>query len=164
MWIRWLKRYGEAPFCFAMFNKEKQRRSCSHKRQFVCQSSRRLAGQKSLSLEYKTEEMFFSFFTVTYHYKATDHNMIDSWKERRMTGFNLTWYILDPTNKTTPKVISSTQAWRPVRFAPFFRNDDLASLVRMVTLALETRKENMTWDQVTRNIVKEKYEKRSRWC
>ena len=102
----------------------------------------------------------FSSFTVRYRYKAAAaQNLIDSWEEMRMTGFNLSWYILDENRTSqTPMVSSSIQAWQSVQFVPFFRNNR-DNLVKMVSLAIETRKKNMTWEQVTKKIVEEKYER-----
>ena len=159
-WIGWMKTYGEAPFCFAMYNIRRQRRSCDHKRQFICQSPKYLRGKESLTLDYKAEEVFFSSLPVSYHYKADNRDLVNSWQDMRMTGFNLSWYISEKNGTSRPpKKSPPSQKWKPVQFIPGFRDANRNNLVRMVSLAKEVQSQNITWDQVKIRLVKEKYEK-----
>ena len=43
--------------------------------------------------------MTFNSFHVWYKYKAASQQLLDSWKEKRMTGFKLSWRIENPTVK-----------------------------------------------------------------
>ena len=46
-------------------------------------------------LEYKKDQLNFSSFEVWYSFRTTSRSLISSWKEKRMTGFRMTWAILN---------------------------------------------------------------------
>ena len=49
--------------------------------------------------------MTFNSFHVWYKYKAASQQLLDSWKEKRMTGFKLSWRI---ENENPPRLLIAT--------------------------------------------------------
>ena len=64
--------------------------------EFVCQTKQILRGAKTISLTYKKDQLNFPSFFVWYKYKAASQQLLDSWKDKRMTGFRLSWRIENP--------------------------------------------------------------------
>ena len=55
-----------------------------------------MKGEKTLSLTYTKDQLKFSSFLMWYKYKAANKQLLDSWKDKRMTGFRLSWRIENP--------------------------------------------------------------------
>ena len=65
---------------------------------FICQlASPALRGTEKLDLIYTKDQLTFRSFHVWYEYKAASQQVLDSWEDKRMTGFKLTWRIEKPT-------------------------------------------------------------------
>ena len=64
---------------------------------FVCEKVKVLKGGETFSLSYSRDEMTFPSFQLWYNYKAASPQLLDSWKDKRMTGFRLSWKIEKPT-------------------------------------------------------------------
>ena len=61
---------------------------------FVCTVARAVAkGKRKIKLKYKKDQLTFSKFHVWYKYVFTSQNLLGSWKDKRMTGFKLSWRI-----------------------------------------------------------------------
>ena len=71
--------------------------SCSNEYPFICHSppDRVLRGKNNLTLKFTKEELLFTSVTVGYHYRA-NKGLLDSWKDKRMTGFQMNWRIENP--------------------------------------------------------------------
>ena len=65
---------------------------------FVCQSmpDRALRGIRNISLVFSHDEATFSSFRVAYRLKH-NQKLLDSWKDKKMTGFQVSWRIENPT-------------------------------------------------------------------
>lgn len=86
--VKWYRDYG--------WNDE----VCGSTSPFICQSHiLTMKGKVSVRLNYTKEELTFSSFHLWYKYKAASHHLLDSWKDKRRTGFTLNWFIQD-TNGT----------------------------------------------------------------
>ena len=70
--------------------------SCTDTIPFLCQlpTAGVLSGNRTVTLEYRREELTFTSINVLYHYRF-NHELLDSWKNRRMTGFRLSWFLQD---------------------------------------------------------------------
>ena len=53
-------------------------------------------GQRTMKLSYTKDQLNFHSFNVLYKYKAASQQLLDSWKEKRMTGFRFSWKIENP--------------------------------------------------------------------
>ena len=112
---------------------------------FICQlASPSLRGKEKLDLIYKKDQLTFRSFHVWYEYKAASRQVLDSWEDKRMTGFKLTWRIERPTLMTNKSEMA--------------RNNREATpnplLVKIVQLAQYLRmKENMTKGQILDKVV-----------
>ena len=112
---------------------------------FICQlASPSLRGKEKLDLIYKKDQLTFRSFHVWYEYKAASQQVLDSWEDKRMTGFKLTWRIERPTLMTNKSEMA--------------RNNREATpnplLVKIVQLAQYLRmKENMTKGQILDKVV-----------
>ena len=73
-------------------------RSCKDKWPFICQS------KKSITLSYTKDELDFSSISVWYKYKAASQELLDSWKDKRMTGFRFSWKIENPKMTWTSNI------------------------------------------------------------
>lgn len=67
---------------------------------FICKKSFR--GQKHLDMTYTKEQLNFTSFHVWYEYKAATQQLLNSWKDKRMTGFQLSWRIKNSSLSWTP--------------------------------------------------------------
>ena len=119
---------------------------------FICQqSSPVLTGKGKLDLIYKKDQLTFRSFHVWYEYKAASQQVLDSWEDKRMTGFKLTWRIEKPTLVTN----NNSEV--------VYRNHDNSLkpsqtwLVKMVQLAKNLRiKENLTEEQIMDKVIQGK--------
>ena len=100
---------GESMNCVQMNNFQWSDGDCSAMRNFICQSSPcQLTGKTNLTLVYDRQNV--KSFRVWYSYQSASKVLLDSWKERRMTGFRLTWMIEPlPLEVTTSEVGRSIQ-------------------------------------------------------
>ena len=68
--------------------------SCTQSYPFICKVEyAALKGKKTVNLYFTGEQLSFSSFHVWYKYKAASKQLLESWKEKRMTGFRLSWRI-----------------------------------------------------------------------
>ena len=49
-----------------------------------------------MSLTNTKDQLNFSNFLVYYKYKAASKQLLNNWKDKRMTGFRLSWRIENP--------------------------------------------------------------------
>ena len=81
-----------------------------------------------------------------YEYKAASQQVLDSWEDKRMTGFKLTWRIEKPSSD--------------IEVTPAFNDDEKLShrwLVKMVQLAQYLRvKEDLTEEQILDKVIRGK--------
>ena len=72
--------------------------SCTEKLRFICQThSFRMTGNTSLTLELTKSHLLCAYpLHVWYHYQFTSQQLIDSFEDKRMTGFSLSWSIKNP--------------------------------------------------------------------
>ena len=57
-----------------------------------------------MNLAHTKEQVNFSHFSVWYKYKTASQKLLDSWKDKRTTGFRLSWRIENPTLKWTTSI------------------------------------------------------------
>merc|ERR1712223_1423496 len=75
---------------------------------FTCQlASPALRGKEKLDLIYKKDQLTFRSFHVWYEYKAASQQVLDSWEDKRMTGFKLTWRIEKPTLRANSSEVTT---------------------------------------------------------
>ena len=115
------------------------RESFSSSSLFICQlASPALRGKEKLDLIYKKDQLTFRSFHVWYNFKAASQQVLDSWEDKRMTGFKLTWRIERPSSD--------------IEAIPAFNDYEKIShtwLVKMVQLAQYLRvKEDLTEERI----------------
>merc|ERR1712223_871472 len=111
---------------------------------FTCQiASPALRGKEKPDLVYKKDQLTFRSFHVWYDYKAASQQVLDSWEDKRMTGFKLTWRIEKPSSD--------------IEVTPAFNDYEKLShtwLVKMVQLAKYLRVKNtLTEEQILDKVV-----------
>ena len=79
--------------------------------EFICQKNNILKGKRSIRLTYLKNQLNFSNFVVWYKYK-TNQQLLDSWKDKRMTGLRLTWRI---ENENPPLFASISEVGRSIQ-------------------------------------------------
>ena len=86
--------------------------NCGWVRQFLCQRLDILKGRKSMSMAYTKDMLDFPSFTVLYKYKDTNRQLLDNWKDKRMTGLRLSWRI---ESENPPMVASVNEVGRSIQ-------------------------------------------------
>ena len=89
---------------------------------FVCQTkSMSLRKNTSITLEYTMDQLTFPSLEVLYTFTFKNQELLDSWEDKRMTGFKLDWFVQD-RNKTRLTEIKSDEPlnWEPEAAIPKF--------------------------------------------
>ena len=63
-----------------------------------------MIGKRKVNLTYTKDQLNFPGFHIWYNYKAASQNLLDSWEEKRVTGFRLSWRIENPTLAWTTSI------------------------------------------------------------
>ena len=95
-----------------------------------------------MTLEYTMDQLTFPSLEVLYTFTFKNQELLDSWEDKRMTGFKLDWFVQD-RNKTRLTEIKSDEPlkWEPEAAIPKFQE---LNLVRMVRLVAKARVDNIT--------------------
>ena len=90
-------RFGDGD-CVQFLRGKWSTRSCRRATfQFICQKTKIAKGKQIMNIAYKKDQLNFSRFIVLYKYKTADQQLLDSWKNKRMTGLKFSWRIENPT-------------------------------------------------------------------
>lgn len=73
---------------------------------FICQT------KKTVRLTYTKDQLNIPSFHVWYRYKAASQQLLDSWEDKRMTGFQFGWKIEEPRERWT---LSSNEVGRSIQ-------------------------------------------------
>ena len=93
-WGKGYGKTGEGRDCVYIRAKDWRESTCGTTRNFICNSNPHIVReQKKLTLKYTKEEITFSSFSVWYEYNVTGDQMLKEWKDKRMTGVKLTWFL-----------------------------------------------------------------------
>ena len=72
-------------------------RRCSLSGSFICQKEALPSNTKSQNMKYQGDQLAIAGFLLWYKYKAGNRQLLDTWTDKRMTGFRLSWKIDNPT-------------------------------------------------------------------
>ena len=89
---------------------------------------------------------------VHYRYKVSSQELLDSWQDKRITGFRLSWYLQDSNGSILTETIPSMpEDWKSsVTADANYQNQFLAD---MVQLAKSENDKNMSrYEQITKTI------------
>ena len=129
------------------------------KNPFVCQSRKPHVrkGKVSFNREYTKDQLTFSSIEVQYKYHFTSQDLLDSWQDRKVTGFKLNWFLKDSNGSHLTDMMSDlTGQWKhPEVDSPKYQN---LFLETMVQLASKARLSNMSTDYVIKEVTKKKKE------
>ena len=145
--------------------------SCTYRTAFLCQQPYRVI-KGNTTLEYSIRALTFSSIYVAYSY-TFHRGMLDSWEDKRMTGFQLSWRIENPKKLTTISELGrsiKTPGFREKGFGEFFYSADRAYKVTLVLpenievgtgtlviqLEVDTRDDNRWQEEV-------RYPKTAKW-
>ena len=67
-----------------------------------------LSGDTRLVLEYTRDQVNFPYFQVWYKCQVTGQEVLDSWQNKRMTGFKMTWRIDNPALELSTSEVGRT--------------------------------------------------------
>ena len=130
-------------YCIKFKNKKWHTQDCDDwEEQFICQKLNTLERNATTRLSFKKDQLNFSNFNVWYKYKASGQQSLDSWKDKRMTGFRLSWKIANNNEDRRQ------QAPTPVYKAPLL--DD------MILLARDLRFQNVKKEDFLNEIIQQK--------
>ena len=117
---------------------------CNVKLPFICTLETIVRGKANLSFEYGKDQLTSSF-QVRYYYEATNQTLLESWRDKRMTGFRMSWKIENPPlEMTTSEIGKSVQTPGLLNDELFDRGSYMADRAFKSTLVLS---DNVT-DQV----------------
>ena len=124
---------------------------------FVCQSHKhqQRRGSINVTLEYSKEQLTFSSIEVQYKYHFTSQHLIDSWQDKEMTGFSLSWFLKDSNGSRLTEVTPDlTSEWKHLEVdIPKYQNPFLETVVK---LASNARLSNMSTDDVIKKVMQKK--------
>ena len=127
---------------------------------FICQfENPSMTGQEKLELTYKEHQLSFRSFHVWYEYKVPGQQVLDSWEDKRMTGFKLTWRIEKPTLMDNINGEEAKNGNATTSYNNHEKFSDLSRtwLIKTAQLVRHLRiKENMTKEQILGKVVREK--------
>ena len=63
-----------------------------------------MKGKRKVNVVYKEDKLNFPVLYVSYEYKAASQQLLDSWKDKRMTGLRLSWRVESPTVTWTTSI------------------------------------------------------------
>ena len=130
--------------------------NCEHTIPFLCQSSSlTMINKSSISFSFTADDISFSEFSVWYSYSFSSQDLVDSWQDKRMTGFRLSWFLQDSSgNRLTEEKTDMEEAWKLADAdVPRYRNWYLAKMVELASVA---RMKNMTREDILKETIKEK--------
>ena len=158
-WAEWYGHKGNNSNCvvISMYDDYKWRTtSCTdnYKYAFLCQSSpvRVLAGIQSLVLKYSAQNLTFPSLNIHYHYTA-NQQWLDSWQDKRMTGFRLTWFLKHSNGSRLTGTHDMAKDCKLRTKSPGYAEQQL---VNMVQLATQARTENLGSEEVIHRTLLEK--------
>ena len=109
---------GDSSNCvwFSGYYKKWADKTCTLTNPFLCQySSLTITGKTFITLNFTAEELPFSQFIVWYSYSFTNQDLVDSWQDKRMTGFCLSWFLQDSSgSRITEQKTDMEEEWEPV--------------------------------------------------
>ena len=131
--------------------------NCSEELAFICeQRTNVMTGVSSKTLTFKKEQLNMNSITVGYKYEAADRELLTSWKDQRMTGFTLNWFVQDSNGTLiTEKLPHRPEDWKSteVRIDPGY-TDEIFN--QSVLIAMQWRMQNITEEDMIGTIVEEK--------
>ena len=82
---------------------------------FICKHPMQtLTGMEKIHLSYKSDQLNFSSFNVHYQYRASNQQILESFEDKRMTWFKLSWRVKfeepQPITNISEKNTSSSQS------------------------------------------------------
>ena len=152
-WESWSDSEGD---CVRIKNGKWRATACSSEKQFVCQKKSILKGEKTLSLTFAEDQLNFTKFLVSYKYKAASDQVLDSWKDKRMTGFRLSWRIENP-----PLIANISEVGRSIEtphFGDTLDETHSISLDKLYKVTL-TPPKNLSHHMTNKNLVIELHNK-----
>ena len=97
---------------------------CRLQSSFLCQVEYfPLKRAKTATLNFKKDELTFSSFLVWYRYKAVGQRLLDSLKDKRMTGLRFRWKIEDPSMIWTSNVREVGRSIKTPRLGEFVKKN-----------------------------------------
>ena len=131
-------------------------RSCSYRLPYLCKAAQTtLAGNTSLRLQFTRDNLTFSLFQLVYRFeKPKDPDLLDSWQDPRMTGFELNWFIESQNgSRLTAKRPDEVGKWRNKVSIPEYQE---MWLTKTSQLARQYRLQNLSRKEIVQRIVRRK--------
>ena len=117
--------------------------SCILSYPFICQSPvLNISGKTKKTLTYTQEQLTFTFLIARYSY-TFNQAMLDSWEEKRMTGFRLSWKIQPPPLEMTLKELGRSVQTPGLGLESFDRASYMNDRVFKITLLLPENIQHM---------------------
>ena len=143
--------FGKAPFCIKIDKKGNwYKNSCSSmKEKFICEKEPRVVtGKKVVQLTYNSKSYPSSPFQLWYRSPAANHQLLNSWQEKKTSGFRISWSIRDQNGVPLQRNALTLSSIKP-RFVD-------KKLSEMVRLARQGRMAKMTRDEMVEKAINEK--------
>ena len=147
---------GKSQNCIRFYSPSNRWRDtfCTIPYPFICQSSSLiLSGKTNITLSYTAEQLTFRRFMVWYNFTVTSPELLDSWKDKRMTGFRLNWFLRNRNGSSmTEKSPDMLTDWRPADAdIRRYKSSYLGKMVQLASLA--KKKKNMSRDEIVKKVM-----------
>ena len=110
--------------------------ACEAKYPFICQREKALMGKSTLNLAYTKDQLNISSFHLWYNFKTASRQLLDSWKDQRMTGFRFSWRIENPTEIWTSSIGEVGRSIQTPRLGEPFSSSETKELLYKVVLTI----------------------------
>ena len=150
----WKYTYGDLPYCSLMYTGEYYKSNCFAEYPFLCQTNSIVQGNQTLRFEFKRANLTFSLFNVWHSYEYQNASELESWEEKRMTGFRLEWFVKDK-NGTEKRENVSDYGWKQEASTPLWKT---LNLKKVVAFTQKLKKDNKSVDDMIALVVDKKYE------
>ena len=136
-WFEGYGRKGKSRNCVLMFSDNDWADfPCAETFPFLCQfPAHQLTGKKNITLTFTQEQLTFSSFTALYSYYY-NQELVDSWQDKRMTGFRLKWRLDPPPLEMTVQELGRSVQTPGLGGDTFDREDYMADRDYKTTLLL----------------------------
>ena len=155
-WMAGFGNKGDIYDCVFMIAPNYQLRdgSCTAVKSFLCQfpPAKVMTGKATVNQEYNNKDLTFTSINIQYRY-TINQELVDSWEDKRMTGFRLSWFLQNNNGSHYNESQNKTNDWKPEAPSPGYQE---AQLVSMVQLATQARTQNVGWEEVINRTILEK--------
>ena len=134
--------------CVEINNGQLNDQFCKEFRSFICKSNPKKIRGKSLNpLTYLRHQLNFGFIEILHRARCSQRKPVASSKDTQRTGFRLTWFLKD---------VNGHHVTEGKQFENIEPKNQNSLFLKMVEIAAQARKENVTQDEIVSQTIQKK--------